>query len=330
MKEKLIKDVLHQMAGIIDSRQSNILHEVLIQCLQEVEITETLDLSEKNKAENVHYLEIFLSAKRVEGCSEKTLGYYHSTIEKMFITVAKWVKDITTDDLRTYLSDYQCEHHSSKVTIDNIRRILSSFFSWLEDEDYILKSPVRRIHKVKTTKVIKETLTDENLEVLRDTCDNLRNLVIVEMLASTGVRVGELVLLNRDDIDFNERSCIVLGKGNSEREVYFDARTKLHLMQYLEQREDDNQALFVAKKAPHNRLTINGIEKLIRKLGKQADISKVHPHKFRRTLATMAIDKGMPIEQVQKLLGHVRIDTTMHYAMVSQNNVKTAHRKYIG
>ena len=147
MKDKLIKDVLHQMAGIIDSRQSNILHEVLIRCLQEVEITETLDLSEKNKAENVHFLEIFLSAKRVEGCSEKTLGYYHSTIEKMFITVAKWVKDITTDDLRTYLSDYQCEHHSSKVTIDNIRRIFSSFFSWLEDEDYILKSPVRRIHK---------------------------------------------------------------------------------------------------------------------------------------------------------------------------------------
>lgn len=330
MKDKLIKDILHQMAGKIDSRQSNILHEVLMQCLHKVEITENPDLSERNKSENEHYLEIFLSAKRVEGCSEKTLEYYRSTTEKMFNSVDKWVKDITTDDLRTYLSDYQCENHSSKVTIDNIRRILSSFFSWLEDEDYILKSPVRRIHKVKTTKVIKETLTDENLEVLRDTCDNLRNLVIVEMLASTGVRVGELVLLNRDDIDFNERSCIVLGKGNSEREIYFDARTKLHLMQYLEERKDDNEALFVAKKSPYNRLTINGVEKLVRKLGKQADISKVHPHKFRRTLATMAIDKGMPIEQVQKLLGHVRIDTTMHYAMVSQNNVKTAHRKYIG
>jgi site-specific recombinase XerD len=266
----------------------------------------------------------------VEGCSEKTLEYYKVTIEKLLYAVPKWVKDITTDDLRSYLAKYQQDNGSSKVTIDNIRRIFSSFFSWLEDEDYIVKSPVRRIHKVKTAKVIKEAFTDENLEILRDTCDNIRNLALVEILASTGIRVGELVRLNHADINFNERSCIVFGKGESEREVYFDARTKLHLSEYLEHRTDNNPALFVSSKSPHERLTISGIGKVLRELGKEAEISKVHPHRFRRTLATIAIDKGMPIEQVQKLLGHVKIDTTMRYAMVSQNNVKNAHRKFIG
>lgn len=330
MKKTIIREILHDVAGLLDSRQLDELRSVLETRLKSVDMTESADTAEKNRQENSHFLEMFISAKRVEGCSENTLKYYQTTIERLLSATSKWIKEITTDDLRLYLAEYQQQNNASKVTVDNVRRILSSFFSWLEDEDYIVKSPVRRIHKVKTAKVVKDTLTDENLEVLRDTCHNLRDLAIIEMLTSTGVRVGELVKLNMSDIDFTERSCIVLGKGNKEREVYFDARTKLHLQEYLEQRTDSDPALFVSRNSPHTRLTIGAIQRIVRTLGKQAEISKVHPHKFRRTLATRAIDKGMPIEQVQRLLGHQKIETTMHYAMVNQSNVKIAHRKYIG
>ena len=242
----------------------------------------------------------------------------------------KSVKRIVTEDLRDYLSEYQKNSKASKVTIDNIRRILSSFFSWLEDENYILKSPARRIHKIKTGKTVKETYTDEELELMRDHCDTSRDLAIVDLLASTGMRVGELVALNKKDIDFEKRECIVLGKGDKERKVYFDARAKIHLEEYLKERSDNNPALFVTLNQTYERLKISGVEIRVRKLGKELNINKVHPHKFRRTLATRAIDKGMPIEQVQVLLGHTKIDTTLQYAMVNQNNVKIAHQKYIG
>ncbi|MBQ8708474.1 MAG: tyrosine-type recombinase/integrase [Succinivibrionaceae bacterium] len=272
----------------------------------------------------------FVTAKRIEGCSEKTLKYYQTTIETLLSAIGKTAIEISTEDLRTYLTEYQQRNQSSRVTIDNIRRILSSFFSWLEDEDYIVKSPVRRIHKVKTAKNVKETFSDEDLEKMRDGCSDIRDLAMIDLLASTGMRVGELVLLNRTDIDFNERECVVFGKGNKERVVYFDAKAKLHLQQYLASRTDDDPALFVTLRAPHERIKIGGIEHRFREIGKKLSISKVHPHKFRRTLATMAIDKGMPIEQLQQLLGHQKIDTTLHYAMVKQSNVKAAHRKYIG
>ena len=272
----------------------------------------------------------FIAAKRIEGCSEKTLKYYKTTIDVMVESVAKNVRHIQTEDLRAYFIRYQEKNHSGRVTIDNIRRILSSFFAWLEDEDYIIKSPVRRIHKVKTASSIKETYTDEELEKMRDNCEELRDLAIIDLLASTGMRVGEMVLLNRSDLNFTERECVVFGKGNKERIVYFDARAKLHLQEYLESRTDENVALFVTLRAPHERIKIGGVEHRLRGIGRKLNIQKVHPHKFRRTLATMAIDKGMPIEQLQRLLGHQRIDTTLQYAMIKQNNVKIAHKRYIG
>ncbi|GHU61687.1 tyrosine recombinase XerC [Bacteroidia bacterium] len=330
MKNKLIADIKEAMNQVLDSSQMEILDGVLVKCLNTVNVTNTEIGQECSNKENAKLLGLFISSKRVEGCSEKTLKYYFATIDYMLQAVGKGIEDITTNDLRFYLANYQETKKSSKVTIDNMRRIFSSYFSWLEDEDYILKSPVRRIHKVKTGKLVKETLTDENLEVLRDSSLDVRDLAMIDLLASTGMRVGELVKINKVDIDFHERECVVFGKGNSEREVYFDARTKIHLKQYLDSRKDDNPALFVSLSKPHNRLSIGGVEVRLRKLGAIANITKVHPHKFRRTLATMAIDKGMPIEQVQKLLGHVKIDTTMHYAMVNQSNVKIAHRKFIG
>ena len=330
MKENIIQAIVAEMQRDLDCRQMARLKAVLTSELHNVEIIEKSDCATQQTQENEHLLNSFISAKKIEGCSDKTLTYYRNTIERLLVTLSLAICHITTTDIRTYLSDYQEEHQSSKVTIDNMRRIFSSFFAWLEDEDYIAKSPVRRIHKVKTDSLVKEVLSDEQLEQLRDSCTNKRDLAIIDILASTGIRVGELVKLNREDIDFHERQCVVFGKGNKERIVYFNARTKLHLQQYLNERTDDNPALFVSLHSPHTRLTISGVEIRIRKLGQSLSMPKVHPHKFRRTLATMAIDKGMPIEQVQRLLGHVRIDTTLHYAIVNQNNVKLAHKKYLG
>ena len=327
MKQNLVTDVVQAMLPFLNNAQTEKLQEVLEHTLFDYEVT-------KNEKDEViseqNLVESFLSAKKIEGCSEKTLKYYEATINSMLDSIGKEIKYIVTDDIRCYLTEYQAEKNSSKVTIDNIRRILSSFFSWLEDEDYILKSPVRRIHKVKTGTNIKETYSDEALELMRDSCTELRDLAMIDMLASTGMRVGEMVLLNREDIDFNERECVVFGKGDKERIVYFDARTKIHLLNYLNSRDDDNPALFVSLQKPYNRLQISGVEVRLRQYGKRLGLNKVHPHKFRRTLATMAIDKGMPIEQLQQLLGHRRIDTTLQYAMVKQSNVKIAHRKYIG
>lgn len=331
MNDEFVNDVLRDMLAYLDNGQAEQLRRVLKHNLSGYEIQRRSDSTTGDAStENTRLTGAFLSAKRIEGCSEKSLSYYRKTIETMSEKIGKGITHITTNDLRSYLTDYQTERKSSKVTIDNIRRILSSFFSWLEDEDYILKSPVRRIHKVKTATTIKETYTDEVLETMRDNCETLRDLAMIDMLASTGMRVGELVLLNRDDINFEERECVVFGKGSKERMVYFDARTKIHLQNYLAQRTDSNNALFVSLKAPYERLQIGGVETRLRELGKRLSLPRVHPHKFRRTLATMAIDKGMPVEQLQRLLGHQRIDTTLQYAMVKQSNVKIAHRKYIG
>ena len=324
MYTKIITEIEQKMQSTLDNKQMSELHQVLITVLSSIG-----DDSAEEETERA-LLEAFLAAKKVEGCSDKSLRYYYSTIDNMLTNVGKTAKHITTDDLRQYLDAYQKSSNASKVTIDNIRRILSSFFSWLEEENHILKSPVRRIHKVKTGKTVKETYTDEALEIMRDSCETDRDLAMIDLLASTGMRGGEMVKLHRADIDFQERECIVFGKGDKERRVYFDARTKIHLMRYLDSRTDSNPALFVSLQSPHNRLQISGVEVRLRVLGRKLGITKVHPHKFRRTLATMAIDKGMPIEQVQRLLGHQSIDTTLQYAMVNQNNVKISHQKFLG
>lgn len=317
-----IYDIINDMSEVLNVAQMKRLQEVLIERL-------VTHQTEQEENDNILYLDMFLTAKQIEGCSDRTIEYYRSTIKTMLDKVEIPVRKMTTEILRDYLSQYQRINNCSKVTIDNIRRNLSSFFSWLEEEDHILKSPIRRIHKVKTKKVVKEIISDENMEILRDGCCEMRDLAIIDMLASTGIRVGELVNLDIVDLNFEERECVVYGKGDKERRVYFDARTKLHIQKYIEGRNDDNPALFVSLNAPYQRLQISGVEIRLRELGRQLQICNVHPHKFRRTMATKAIDKGMPIEQVQKLLGHQQIDTTMQYAMVNQSNVKSSHRRYI-
>lgn len=330
MKETLINNVLRAMQTSLSNAQLMLLRDVLNQTMANIAVSTCEGgMPAESRLDNGQLLELFLEAKRVEGCSEKTVRYYEITLKKLFSVMNRPVTEIRTEDLRTYLSDYRLRTDCSKANIDNLRRIFSSFFTWLEDEDYILKSPVRRIHKVKSEKQVKETYTDETLEALRDGCTCLRDLAMIDLLASTGVRVSELVRLNRADIDFEGRECVVFGKGSKERPVYFDARTKVHLKNYLASRTDDNPALFVTLQKPHRRLEISGVEIRVRELGRRLDLCRVHPHKFRRTLATKAIDKGMPVEQVQRLLGHSKIETTMEYAMVDQSNVRISHRKYL-
>lgn len=321
MDEKLV-NIINEMAEYLNIAQMKKLQEVLLRHLINSEV-------EKSNVSNLEYLQMFIDAKRIEGCSDRTLGYYQVTVEHLLKTVDVEVRKMTTDDLRSYLAEYQQINNCSKVTVDNIRRNLSSFFSWLEEEDYILKSPMRRIHKIKTKQQVKEIISDEMIEKMRDNCKTKRDLAIIDLLYSTGIRVGELVRLNISDIDFEERECVVYGKGDKERRVYFDAKAKLHLQNYIKSRTDDNPALFVTLDAPYDRLKISGVEIRMRELGRSLSIPKIHPHKFRRTMATRAIDKGMPIEQVQKILGHSQIGTTMQYAIVNQSNVKVSHRRYI-
>lgn len=321
MEDKLV-NILNEMAEYLNVSQMKKLQEVLLKNMaQEPEKQETIS--------NTEYLKLFLDAKRIEGCSERTLSYYSVTVERMLSKIDTPLRKMTTDEIRAYLVRYQEEGHCSKVTVDNIRRNISSFFSWLEEEDYILKSPMRRIHKIKTKTVVKEIISDECMEQMRDACNEIRDLAMIDLLYSTGIRVGELVRLNISDINLEQRECIVFGKGDKERRVYFDAKAKVHLKEYLSSRKDDNPALFVTLDTPHSRLKISGVEIRLRVLGRQLSIGRIHPHKFRRTMATRAIDKGMPIEQVQKILGHSQIDTTMQYAIVNQNNVKTSHQKFI-
>ena len=329
MKEELIKRIVEELDGFLCEDQLVRLREVVQVALKGYSIGRLLTDSERQRKDNEQFLDAFLSAKKVEGCSEKTIEYYCATLQKMLTSIDKGIPEISTNDVRQYLSDFKEKRGVSKVTIDNIRRIFSSFFSWLEDEDYIAKNPVRRIHRVRADCLVREIISDESMEILRDSCTEMRDLAMIDMLASTGVRVGELFRMNISDINFQERQCVVFGKGNKERIVYFNARTKIHLNNYLRSRTDSNPALFVSLSEPFNRLSISGVEKRLRLIGNRINIAKVHPHKFRRTLATTAIDRGMPIEQVQKLLGHVKIDTTLHYVMVGQNNVKNSHRKFI-
>lgn len=321
MDEKLVS-ILNEMADYLNIAQMKKLQEVLLKNLSD-------ETPQKEEISNNEYLKMFIDAKRIEGCSMRTLSYYQVTVEHLLSQITCPIRKITTDQIRCYLANYQKRNNCSKVTVDNIRRNISSFFSWLEEEDYILKSPMRRIHKIKTKQAVKEIISDEIIERLRDNCKCLRDLAMIDLLYSTGIRVGELVGLNISDINFEERECVVYGKGDKERRVYFDAKAKLHLQNYIESRVDNNPALFVTLDAPYDRIKISVVEIRIRELGRKLDIEKIHPHKFRRTMATRAIDKGMPIEQVQKILGHSQIDTTMKYAIVNQNNVKTSHRRYI-
>ena len=264
MEEKIVK-LLNEMSEYLSISQMKKLQEVVLKTFSENEV-------DKQQISNLEFLKMFLDAKKIEGCSNRTIQYYRVTVEHLFSLIDTEVRKITTEEIRTYLADYQKINGCSNVTVDNIRRNISSFFSWLEEEDYILKSPMKRIHKIKTKTVVKNVITDEAIEKLRDNCSEIRDLAMIDLLYSTGIRVGELVNLNIDDIDLEGRECVVYGKGDKERRVYFDAKAKVHLKKYIESRSDENEALFVTLDSPYARLKISGVEIRLRQLGRKLDL----------------------------------------------------------
>ena len=291
----------------------------------------TSDMTEEEKRTRSKYLILkdFLLAKKLEGCSNTTIKYYYDILFRFIMSINKDIHELTTTDVRSYLNLYNETHNIKNGSLDNMRRIFSSFFEWLLQEDYISRNPVKKIKRIKVDKIIRKPFTDEEIELLRDACNNIRDLTIIDLLNSSGIRVSELCGLNRDDINLVKREGVVFGKGSKERIIYFDAKTKIHLRDYLSRRIDDSPALFVSNRYPYKRLQKSGVEILLKDIGVRGGVQGVHPHRFRRTLATNLINRGVPIEQVQQILGHSKIDTTLIYAIVNQNNVKLNHERFI-
>ena len=325
MIDRIIPNVLRWMNG----REMGELKNALYYVLSEYDISEKCtDLQRVDRSwESV--LGTFLVRKRVEGRSERTLSLYNLHLRRMLQNLNKPVEEITEADLFLYIEMYKRKRNVSGVYLDNIRLVFSSFFGWLNIKGYISRNPAAGLDPIKAEKRIKKPLSDTDLEKLRRKCRLERDLALIEFLYSTGVRVSELVALNRQDIDFSSMDVIVYGKGAKERETYLTAASCMHLKEYLDSRTDDNEALFVGLKSPHKRLTVSGVEEILRRLGKQTGIEKVHPHRFRRTMATNILNKGMPIEEVKEILGHVKLDTTMIYCQVNKENVRHSHRKFM-
>lgn len=329
MVEKIITEILQSATEYLTTDQLDKLQGTLFIKMHGYDVVETCTDLVVSEDGNMKLMNLFLATKRVEGRSENTLMYYRSTLSKALEFLNKQIKDINTNDLRYYLAIYKQERKVSNVTVDNVRRIFTSFFGWLAEEDHIAKSPAKRLKRTKVEQRVKEALNEEEMERIRCQCKRERDLAIIDFLYSTGVRVSELVSLNRSDIDFAAKECIVFGKGAKERRVYLNAKALIHLKSYLGSRTDDNPALFVSCKEPHSRLSAGGIESIVRELGEKAHVKKVHPHRYRRTMATSAMNRGMPIQEVSVLLGHQQIETTMIYCVVNQNNVKLSHQRYL-
>ena len=275
-----------------------------------------------------NYLQEFLDVKALEGCSKATIKNYKFNLNKFLLGVGKDPTEIATQDIRKYLADYKRERGVSNTTLDNMRRVFQSFFTWMHREGYIIKDPCAAVNKIRADKIIKNPYSDKEMELMREAAKNLREKAIIEVLYSTGMRIGELEKLNKDDIDFVNGKAIVFGKGAKEREVYFNVKAQLALKKYLENRNDTNEALFVGLQSPYNRLKVSTYEKILRELGGRCGVH-CHPHRFRRTCATILLNKGMPIQEVSKVLGHAKLETTMIYCEIDQQSVATNHRKYM-
>ena len=270
----------------------------------------------------------FIQTKRLEGCTVDTLSHYSETMFLFAKNIYKYFEDLTSNDIREFLSDYQNKRGVTNQTMNNMRGVFSSFFSFMQSEEYIIYNPMDKVHKIRCETQVKKAFSDEEICRLTDSCVNCRELAMIDFLNYTGVRVSELCKLNIEDINFITREGIVKGKGKKERIIYINANVKIHLMKYLEFRIDNNPALFVTEREPYDRLTKSGVEYIVSKVGQRAGVSNCHPHRFRRTLATRLIDRGVPIEQVQSILGHNKLDTTLIYAKVNEKNVKLSHQKF--
>lgn len=271
----------------------------------------------------------FIATKRLEGKSEKTLRKYQPELERLVGFLSKKLYEVEIYDLRLYLALYKENKKVSNRTLDNIRKTISSFFSWMHDEGHIGRNPAKALKQIKYIKEVKKPFTSVEREKLKNACSFLRDLALSEFLYASGLRVSEVVSLNRENIDFTTREAYVIGKGNKERKFYLSEVCIEYLRQYLQSRTDNNRALFVGIKAPYRRIGKEGIETAVKRLGKKAGVDNVHPHRFRRTLATDLVKKNVPIQDVAAILGHADLRTTQVYVCLDQETVKYHYNKAV-
>lgn len=326
IRNEIVDAVITAMTGIIDSIASDRLQNVLLSELNKYEVQErTTDIVVRDgSAEGL--LRKFLATKRIEGKSENTIKYYNDVIGTFVNHLDRRIFEVTAFDLRLYLSMYKEKRKVNNRTLENTRKVLSSFFSWLYDEEFIPHNPCRAVKQIKYDKVIRKPFSGEQLEKLKNSCTNARDMALVHFLHATGCRVSEVVAVDITDIDFQNRELVVYGKGGKERTVYLTTVAAMYIQEYISSREDDSKALFVGKGS--KRIKKNAIETILRKLGKQAGVDNVHPHRFRRTLATELIDRGAALQDVQRILGHEDIRTTQVYVYVQQRNVRNTYERY--
>lgn len=328
---RFVNNVLTDMDHILTSRQLTELNNILQEAVRNYSISsdEKLYADIDYKELNEKLLQQFLDDKKLVGLSEKSLALYDSCIRYGVRIIDKGFDSITHEDIQDFF-DYCIEvNHTSMTTIDNYRRIFNTFYNYCVTNGLLYKNPILKMNAVKKVKKIKQAFSHEEIIYLRENIQTLRDKAIFELLLSSGMRVGELVQLNHKDLNMNDCTVIVHGKGNKEREVFFNELAKISILRYLESRTDTNPALFVALQSPHNRFTVGGVETMFRNLGKRAGVTKVHPHRFRRHFATSLINKGVHIEQVQQLLGHAEIETTQMYIVNDDDEIKYNHKRYI-
>lgn len=321
---ELRDEILSGMAEVLSAEQSEKLAQIIDIVSYKYEIRPKSTELRVYDDSNIRVIKRFVATKRLEGLSEKTIEQYYKSVSMMVDQLGKNIREITTDDVRYYLAVYQKQRNVSKATLDNYRRYLSAFFVWLTAEELIDKNPMLKIKKIRIQKKVRKAFSDTEMEQLRQSATTIRDRTLIEFLYSTGCRVSEVIGVDTSDIDISTQSVIVRGKGNKEREVYISDKAMYWLNQYLKSRKDNEKALFVGKRG---RLHKEGLEAIIRRLGTKANVD-AYPHKFRRTIATDLINRGMPVQEVQQMLGHTSLDTTMIYCVVDSKNVHNSHRKY--
>ena len=328
LRSKIIQDILTKMQGHITDGQQEELKNALHLCLNNYEVQErTTEITvADNSADGM--LRRYIAVKRIEGLSETTLKRYYDLLYMMIHNIGRPLYEVDAYAIRYYLADYQERRKISNRTLDGMRKVINGFFAWLAKEDILPKNPCAAVSQIKYPKIIKKPYTATEMERIKQACTTLRDLALVEFLYASGCRVSEVASLNRSDINFLTREAVVMGKGSKERTIYLTPVAAMHLQDYLDSRQDDNQSLFASIKAPYKRLTKRAIEAALKRLGARAGVENVHPHRYRRTIATNMMDRGANIQDVATMLGHADIATTQIYCYVSQSNVRAAYNKY--
>lgn len=319
-RKDLIADIEKDIGSILTVNQTKTVMDIIESRMASYNVESSYEYG----VINTDLLKIFLAAKNVEGRSAKTIARYDYILTKLITGVGKPPEKITTNDIRAFLSEEKARGISDR-SLEGLRTIYSSFFGWLKREELIRTNPTVNVGIIKCRKEIRLPYSAVEIEKLKDSCTTIRDRTIVNFLLSTGARISEVCALDICDIDFDKKECIVLGKGDKERDVFLNDVCVVSLKEYLASRTDKNNALFVGKKG---RITPGGIRSMLKTLEKRSGVANVHPHRFRRTLASDLIKRGMSVPEVASILGHEKIDTTMRYVYLNKSDVKSSYSRF--